>query len=98
MDERDRLSAKHDTILPKKILGGSAKDLVKLGFALGPEIDELFQVGLAPHGWEMRPSDQSPWSFIYDDEGRERVAIFCKVTSEERLAHMMILADRGGLS
>lgn len=98
LDERNQLSAKGDTILPKKVLGGSAKDLIKLGFTLGPEIDELFQVGHPPHGWEMRPSNHSPWSLIYDDEGRERVAVFCKVTPEERLAHMMILADGGGLA
>lgn len=92
------LASQQGTVLPKRILGGSERDLAKLGFSLGPEIDDLFQSGRPPKGWQMRPSDRSAWSYIYDEKGHQRVGVFFKESAGERLAHMMILADGGALA
>jgi hypothetical protein len=97
-DEQAWLSSMGGSVLPRRILGGDEDDLSSLGFSLGPEIDDLFRAGSLPDGWKMRPSDQSSWCFIDDEHGIPRVGVFFRTTSEERLAHMMILADAGALA
>ena len=98
LEGQEWLNSQGGKVLPRKILGGDEQDLARLGFSLGPEIDDLFQRGNPPDGWEMRPSDRPPWSFIYDPQGRKRVGVFFKASDSERLAHMMILADDGALA
>ena len=94
----DSLLAERATVLPRKILGGDERDLRKLGFSLGPEIDEHFRRCEPPPGWEMRRGAADHWLHVVDETGYERLAVFVRDTGQERLAHLMVMADKGALA
>jgi hypothetical protein len=66
-------------------------DLVALGFTLGSPIDNLFREATLPAGWQKRASDHAMWSYIDDDQGRERVVVFYKAAFYDRRAHMRLI-------
>jgi len=63
--------------------------LTELGFVKGEAVpgDDIFCEATLPEGWERKASDHSMWSYIVDDRGIERVAIFYKAAFYDRSAH-----------
>jgi hypothetical protein len=59
-----------------------------LGFAFGdPDPDDpMFMPATLPPGWKREGSDHAMWSYIFDDLGRRRVAIFYKAAFYDRSA------------
>ncbi len=80
------------SLLPVEMLGCADKDLEALGFKLGPVVvgDPLFRVAELPKGWARRGSDHDMWSYIDDEKGLERVAVFYKAAFYDRKAHMRL--------
>ena len=72
--------------------GGDKQALEAFGFKfLGPvEGDPLFQYVEMPKGWKKVPSDHSMWSYIHDEQGRERIAVFYKAAFYDRSAHYSV--------
>lgn len=50
--------------------------------------DELFTEVVLPEGWEVRPADDSRWTVLVDDRGRERAQMFYKAAFYDRKAHI----------
>ena len=71
---------------------GHRSILESWGFVFGePHSDDpIFCDGKLPVGWDMKPSDHSMWSYIYDEEGRERVSIFYKAAFYDRDAFLNV--------
>jgi hypothetical protein len=63
-----------------------------LGFEFGdPDpADPLFRPATLPPGWARQASDHSMWSYIVDEHGRRRVAIFYKAAFYDRDAFMRL--------
>jgi hypothetical protein len=68
----------------------SEQDLLDLGFQLGEQVDDLFRKAIFPKGWLREGSDHAMWSYINDELGRKRVAIFYKAAFYDRNAHLSI--------
>lgn len=66
--------------------------LEELGFELGePDKDDpLFREAKLPPGWKREGSDHAMWSYIADERGMRRIAIFYKAAFYDRGAHMHI--------
>ena len=66
-----------------------------LGFTFGePDpSDPLFRPATLPQGWRREGSDHSMWSYIVDETGRKRVAIFYKAAFYDRDAFMRLQRD-----
>ncbi len=78
--------------LPTEISHGTQADFEALGFVFGdvdPD-DPLFRQVTLPDGWVRRGSDHAMWSYIDDERGRERVAIFYKAAFYDRRASMSL--------
>lgn len=78
--------------LPAEIHGDRA-EFEALGFTLGdPDpADRLFAPATLPAGWTREASDHDMWSYILDELGRRRVAIFYKAAFYDRSAHMALV-------
>lgn len=78
--------------LPTEIRGDRA-DFEDLGFVLGvPDpTDPLFAPAALPDGWAREASDHDMWSYIVDQLGRRRVAIFYKAAFYDRRADMHLV-------
>jgi hypothetical protein len=59
-------------------------ELAELGFVRGKQIDDLFTHATLPKGWSREGSDHSMWSYITDERGIRRVAIFYKAAFYDR--------------
>jgi len=64
-------------------------DFAALGFVFhGPvEDDPLFQRVTLPPGWQREGTSHAMWSYITDEQGRRRVALFYKAAFYDRGAH-----------
>jgi hypothetical protein len=78
------------TQLPKDGLDRYRENLEHLGFKIGEDADDIFVGVTSPTGWELRPSDHSMWSYIHDDQGRRRGAVFYKAAFYDRSAHFSL--------
>lgn len=65
-------------ILPRQMKGTTREQLVAIGFVFGEDINDLFVACQLPPGWEKHRGDHSMWSYLFDDKGRKRAAIFYK--------------------
>ena len=67
-------------------------ELEALGFTFGdPDPDDpLFCPATLPEGWKREASDHDMWSYITDQHGRKRVAIFYKAAFYDRRAFMRL--------
>lgn len=63
----------------------------ELGFQFGAPVDELFLTAILPAGWSRQAADHSMYSFIIDDDGRQRVEIFYKAAFYDRRAHARLV-------
>lgn len=74
-------------VIPTK---GSEEEqvLIGLGFKLGAidEADPLFRACELPPGWEREGSGHSMWSYIVDERGMRRIAVFYKAAFYDRRA------------
>jgi hypothetical protein len=68
-------------------------DLRALGFTLGdPDPDDpLFRPVTLPEGWRREGSDHAMWSYILDERGIRRVAVFYKAAFYDRKAHVSVI-------
>lgn len=83
---RSSILPKRGTIEPSQGDGPYRAEMERLGFTFGEDADDLFVQCQLPHGWELRPTDHSMWSRLYDEHGRERAAIFYKAAFYDRKA------------
>lgn len=69
------------------------KALEGWGFKFGDVCtgDPMFIEVELPEGWERKPSEHSMWSYIVDDQGRERIGVFYKAAFYDRKAHTDVL-------
>lgn len=67
-------------------------DFEALGFTLAPpsENDPMFRPATLPPGWTKRASDHDMWSYVVDELGRDRVAVFYKAAFYDRRAFMRL--------
>ncbi len=79
------------TSLPTKANGGD-EAYEKLGFTFGkPDpCDPLFRPATLPEGWHKEGSDHAMWSYVVDQLGRRRVAVFYKAAFYDRDAFMRL--------
>ncbi|MGW3410291.1 hypothetical protein [Streptomyces sp. NPDC000888] len=63
-----------------------------LGFAFDePDpSDSIFRPATLPEGWKREGSDHDMWSYVVDELGRRRVAIFYKAAFYDRRAFMRL--------
>lgn len=80
----------NSTVLPREILHGPEEEFTALGFTFGEPTDDLFREATLPEGWSRKGSDHAMWSYIVDERGVERVAIFYKAAFYDRRAHMSL--------
>lgn len=68
---------------------GPWDDLIALGFTRGEVVsgDTMFTTATLPDGWQKVGSDHTMWSYIEDERGLRRVAIFYKAAFYDRRAH-----------
>lgn len=82
----------NSSVLPSEILHSTQADFEALGFVFGDlvEGDPLFRHVQLPEGWIKKGSDHAMWSYVEDDRGIERVAVFYKAAFYDRSAHMYL--------
>lgn len=80
------------TSLPTALSSGTDADFEALGFVFGePDpSDRLFRPATLPEGWSKQGSDHNMWSYVVDELGRRRVAIFYKAAFYDRNADMRL--------
>lgn len=63
-----------------------------LGFTFGEpdERDPMFRPATLPEGWKRQGSEHAMWSYLVDELGRKRVAIFYKAAYYDRSAFMRL--------
>ncbi len=63
-----------------------------LGFVFGDVVadDPLFRHATLPAGWKREGSDHAMWSYLVDETGSRRVAIFYKAAFYDRRAFMQL--------
>jgi hypothetical protein len=73
---------------------GTDDEFVKLGFTFGDPnpADPMFRPATLPEGWRKEGSDHSMWSYVVDQLGRRRVAVFYKAAFYDRSANMRVEA------
>jgi len=78
--------------LPTHILHSKREEFEAVGFEFGEPVegDEIWTDTLMPAGWSKRGSDHAMWSYIHDEKGRQRVAIFYKAAFYDRNCHMSL--------
>lgn len=84
-----QLVASHQ--LPAKVQSPHTDaDFEALGFTFGPPVDgdPLFRAATLPQGWSKQASDHDMWSYVVDERGRRRVAVFYKAAFYDRRAFM----------
>lgn len=81
----------HSDRLPTELHGDRAA-FEALGFTFGdPDpTDPLFAPATLPDGWTRQAADHDMWSYLLDQQGRRRVAIFYKAAFYDRRAAMRL--------
>jgi hypothetical protein len=66
---------------------------MSLGFTFGdPDPDDpLFMPATLPEGWKREPADHDMWSYVVDDLGRQRAAVFYKAAFYDRKAYARLV-------
>lgn len=80
----------HSDVLPTDRL--DREKFEALGFKIGKPVedDPIFTTVELPDGWSREGSDHAMWSYIVDERGMRRVAIFYKAAFYDRSAHVSI--------
>ncbi|SHI66127.1 hypothetical protein [Streptomyces sp. 3214.6] len=79
--------------LPSDMNGASDADFEAVGITFGePDpADPLFRPATLPEGWKRQRSDHDMWSYVADELGRRRVAVFYKAAFYDRRAFMRLV-------
>lgn len=82
----------HSDRLPTHLDDSDQAVFEALGFTFGePDpSDSLFRPATLPEGWKREAADHAMWSYIVDELGRRRVAIFYKAAFYDRRAFMRL--------
>ncbi|MFI6248999.1 hypothetical protein [Streptomyces sp. NPDC051016] len=83
----------HSDRLPTETSNAGDTALLRdLGFVLGePDpADPLFRPATLPEGWKREASDHDMWSYVIDQLGRRRLAVFYKAAFYDRRAFMRL--------
>lgn len=76
------------SVMPQKGNGREAwEPLLMAGVIKGAELDDLFVEVTLPIGWLKVGSDHSMWSYLEDERGLKRAAMFYKAAFYDRDAH-----------
>lgn len=65
-------------------------EIEQIGIILGNPTDEIFRRAVLPPGWTRKAGEHSMWSYVVDEDGKERVAIFFKAAPYDYRAFMRI--------
>lgn len=76
--------------LPKKLRGGTREQLQAIGFVFGADIDNLFVQAQLPPGWSKR-MENSYYTTVLDEKGRDRARLFYKAAFYDRRADMSMV-------
>jgi hypothetical protein len=78
------------TTLPTDLNSDTREDFEALGFTFGDPVpgDPLFCEVTLPEGWQREGSEHAMWSYVTDERGLRRVAIFYKAAFYDRRAFM----------
>jgi hypothetical protein len=81
----------NSTLIPTD-MHNPAEDFEALGFVLGEvkDDDPMWREATLPDGWAREGSSHSMWSYIIDERGFRRCAIFYKAAFYDRSAHIGI--------
>ena len=92
MEKRGQEEFVRSDVFPLDLSSHGIDEFEALGFVFHGPVpgDDLFQFVTLPEGWERKGSDHDMWSYIIDERGRERVAIFYKAAFYDRRAHASI--------
>lgn len=90
----------HSDRLPTDLSSDDQTDFEALGFTFGePDLaDPLFRPVTLPDGWSKTGSDHDMWSYVLDQHGRRRVAVFYKAAFYDRRAFMRLNTVYGYVS
>lgn len=90
----------HSDRLPTDLSSDDQADFEALGFTFGePDTgDPLFRAVSLPDGWSKTGSDHDMWSYVLDQHGRRRVAVFYKAAFYDRRAFMRLTSVYGYVS
>lgn len=98
MESRGQQELINSTRLPAEARGATWDsdgwaELAALGFVKGDlvEGDELFVEATLPEGWTRAADDHAMWSYILDERGVRRVAVFYKAAFYDRRASMSVM-------
>lgn len=77
-------------VLPTEGLAKMVEMYAPLGMKAGGVVDgdELFTNVTLPDGWSKEGSDHAMWSYVVDDKGRRRAALFYKAAFYDRRARI----------
>lgn len=82
----------HSDVLPRvnSVSDDKDADFEALGFVFGEQVegDPLFRRASLPEGWTREGSSHSMWSYLCDERGVQRVAVFYKAAFYDRDAFM----------
>ncbi len=80
----------HSDTLPSDMQCDTREVLESFGVEFLGQVqgDELFMYAKLPDGWSKKASGHSMWSYLVDEQGRERASIFYKAAFYDRKAHM----------
>ncbi len=92
MEKRGQEEFVESSVFPVDLSGHDVSEFEALGFEFHGPVpgDGLFQYVTLPEGWARKGADHDMWSYINDERGRERVAIFYKAAFYDRRAHASI--------
>jgi len=92
--ESQEMLGKHDLLRSQALPTSRRGDFEGLGFTFGevnPQ-DPIFQQATLPEGWTKDGSSGgSYWSYLVDERGIQRVAIFYKAAFYDRSAHASVI-------
>lgn len=93
-ERRGQQQLVHSAVLPTEIepYGGDQPAFEALGFTFGdPQPhDPKFRPATLPDGWKREGSEHDMWSYLVDELGRRRVAVFYKAAFYDRRAFMRL--------
>lgn len=81
----------NSTLLPKEMRGDTRKILEDAGCTFGEEKEDIFIESTLPKGWKkVCAPDHYMWSYLVDENGKQRASIFYKAAFYDRKAHINI--------
>lgn len=91
MEKRGQQQLVNSDRLPSSLKGNRA-EWEAVGFTFGDpdQSDPMFMPATLPEGWRREGSDHAMWSYLVDQHGRRRVAIFYKAAFYDRSAFMSL--------